>query len=608
MKNIFNKALFVENIKQTLAFTIFTLLMYGLIFANLQQNVTNSHGSNRLQGMRQMANLLVHNHPGIVSIVTIMPFILTMILNRHMFFRKNSIFVNTLPLSKKQVLFTTFLTGTFIFTIVLLIFAGLLLTLPPVVNTETNLFFWQVYSEGETFPFFTTINSFSNIAAFVGRLFLSNIFYMAMFTLVAVLAGNLFVFILLCGFFVFGPIFLHYIAGVVAQRYLFGFNLFSLPYTDIVFAVNNPAGYFYMIRRGNGFLFSIIYIILGIVFFIFANYLYKKRKQELTGDSIVFSTMKHICIWFFAFFGIILGAGFMNIFVGVSAHTNITFIISWIVFYIFACWIANKSFNFTAIKLKPTIVHATITIVLYVVMRIVVVLPMIPYNRIPDPNQIAGIFVNNRINSVFWGSTSWGGASARVTSTDPELITMALNVHQIILDNRSYLHRFEQELDNRRSFVDVDFYELTLEYITHDGQRIRRDYSFPLTFAHEHGINEFLQNPRVVLGDIPTIFYPENINFLEIEMWHATEGRTIENRRFIFNPEQIESLTEAIIADTIRGRSIDFGSVNNFPFVMLVNLHVLTTDIGSVSEAPSESLLVFTDGYYVRAWIADNLN
>lgn len=588
MGKIINKALLVQNIKQSSLFSLFLFGIYFVSFINLNAFIVENIERNTTWfSLRMVVEFFLHRDTILIMSNGFPVLMIAVWLNLHLFFSKKANFIYTLPITKQQLFATNFLSGAILLLVPLLLFWGLLLTLPPVYNNPQyrNLMFFAY----EIFfaEYFGRVNTFTNVSIFIGQLAIGNLFYLAMVTFSIMIAGNVIVAIMLTGLFVLGPVTMLSIFDLFAQRYIFGYFTGQLPFSH-VFAFNNPVGLAFHTTQWYRNMYLLIYVVFGIIFFVIANYLHNKRKLELTDDSIVFYPTKVICIWLFSFFGMVAGSIILTI---ITRNTNLIpagYILGWAVFYIIANWISNKSFAWN-IRLKPSLIHAGISITLYFTITIIFRSPIVSYNVVPHRDNVVAIQV---------GHPLWGNTFIDRSVRNPELIDLALELNQVILDNRSYLRQFENRLNSYFDFIERHE-TIFLTYIHPNGSQETRQYILPLDFLIEHSFDRLLLAPEIAFQDVPSLFNPQSIGSIHIEIWEWDQNRSNMILSQSITGELVESLAPIIIEEFIEHRrnlffTEKFLNENQYS----INLNILIPE-----HAYSSLTAPYASFVYNRQWL-----
>jgi len=130
--------------------------------------------------------------------------------------------------------------------------------------------------------------------------------------------------------------------------------------------------------------------------------------------------------------------------------------------------------------------------------------------------------------------------------TDSDIIARTVDIHNEILNNRSYLRRIQWEA---MTGGDNDFFPIT--YILRDGTHIYRMYTLSHAFMEQHGINDLLNERIVLLAH--QVFFQNTERMTGIDMtissWYQ-DNLSIN----VSGQARIASLIEAVKEDHLRER------------------------------------------------------
>jgi hypothetical protein len=297
-------------------------------------------------------------------------------------------------------------------------------------------------------------------------------------------------------------------------------------------------------RSGAGelFLHYIIYTVIAVALFAISYLCCRKRKHERTGDSVVFKPVKNVLVFILAMGGMVIGAAFFMSMFQSRFWWYTGGITGFVLLYFIGQMIAEKSFGIIKQKAKSLIYFGGTIIALYVAMIIVTTFGMSFYvNRIPAAAEIHGVSFSH-----------WHTRAQAVT--DPGIISRTGQIHNAIINNRSYLRgAFWESISMSGNWREHNI--LNVIYHLNDGTRISRRYTVTRDFWHNHGIDLLMTEPSVILAQYPPLQRPEVIEIIEMSfsVLHSQYGWVHESY-LITDRSHILSLAEAIKADYLRER------------------------------------------------------
>ena len=566
LKLLINFPLLLEQLKRywliAAGFTIFYLLVGMLPIHS---------GNDGYMVVRNFIDLVQMNHPLPVVAMLFAPFSVVMALYPYHFNGSAATAFYSFPVTKRQLFWTNAATAMILMLLPLLILCVLLLVpirfpiSPEAISPEfagSLVTTWRPHFRFShiIFPVEPTpgmlVNTFPVVVGFFVRMTVGFAFYFSVFLLAVSVSGNRVVSVLLCGTFPFIPISIHFLFEVVGTVYVFGHtNLNGMQNSiETTTSLTNPVVWGMIIEGAESLLrYYLAYIGITAALLLVAYICSHKRKQERTGDSVVFTTLNNICVFLVAMSGMIVmgAAGLGALRSRVAMYFG--FVIGFAIFYIIAQMIAEKSFNIGG-KIKSLVPYGAIMAGLYITMLLVTNFGMTSYiNFVPSTYDIRGVSISNMarwqrhgVNDIF--------DIDDVFITEPEVIARVTELHQYILNNRDYLR------DVRWRSFEGDWRnisEIPITYRLHDGTYILRSYMASEDFLMSSGISEFMHTRHVILADYPLLRHPyfvERVSLSlsrEVEMedgWWQTE---FWETFTILNPDEITSLLAAVTEDIV---------------------------------------------------------
>jgi len=301
----------------------------------------------------------------------------------------------------------------------------------------------------------------------------------------------------------------------------------------------------------------------------------------------VFTALKNVLVFILSIVGMIGGAIFMAVMLESRVGFYIGGVLGFVLMYFIAQMIAEKSLNIFVLKAKFLIYFGGIMICMYVVMVLVTTFGMGFYvNRVPQAENVHSVSFQHQ-----WGRNVTGFV------TDGDIIARTIDIHNEILNSRSYLRRVHWESmgsHNHQSFP--------ITYILQDGTRIYRQYMVTQAFMERHGITDLLNAPAVVLARQPFFQNTEHITGINIEIFNGREDNIFV---YVSGQARIASLIEAVKEDHLRERTWQEGSGSDVQRSWL-NLNAqLQPQQGNTQQNTWMSATFFEEGA-VASWLREH--
>jgi len=619
MKSPINIPLLKEQLKRFWVIGVVPMLVYLLAVVIPLHNVNNPW--NEAAQTNMMVSILSIAHPALLILMILAPFCAAMALYPYNFSGTATATFYTFPITKRQLFWTNFLAGKILIILPVLVLSVILLVpiyfnpdfqvsanIPdgvPVYWSHVNLplmLFPEWLAEG------AVINTFGLVAGFFARMAIGVMFYFMVFLVAVSVAGNRVIAVLLSAALPFVAVAVHILALVTGTLYIFGMNdttmqdhfLRTLVYTNpaLLFQVINPAAG--GVVRHNGIIegtegfslisFIVVYIAIAVILLVAAYVCSLIRKHERTGDSIVFTALKNVLVFLLSMTGMIGGAIFMTIIFTNRAGWYIGAVLGFVLVYFVAQMIAEKSLNIFAQKAKPLIYFGGIMICIYAAMVLFTTFGMGFYvNRVPHTADVHGVSFQHQWNRNVTGYV-----------TDDEIIARAIDIHNEILNHRSYLRR--AQWDSMSGGLNNQSFPIT--YILQDGTRVYRMYTLSNAFMERNGVWGLLTEPAVLLAREPFLQNPDSVARIHISIWNQERDENI-NVRDIVEQERIASLIEAMRTDRLRELMGDDWQWDPYYQPVWANFEVLLHPQGHnmhVTQNTWLSVQLFRDGA-VADWL-----
>ena len=529
--------------------------LYGFLWLMLLpvQVLVNGEYMSRVDTRILPLNFLVGSFSAAAALSFLFGILTTMAVFSYLYSNRSAAFFHSLPMRRESLFLTNYLSGlaflivpnvvVFLLSVVveaalgLLVFSSLFTWL--VVVCMLNLFFYS-------FAVFC--------AMFTGHILALPAFY----GILNVLAAGL------C-----------YLLQDMASRFLFGFTsatwmeematwltpVFFLAYhTGIDYGPENDSACFY----GLGYVFLLA--LVGVVFAGLALVVYRRRHLESAGDVVSVSWVRPVFQYGVAFCcAIALGSLFDNIFSSLLPR-NAWVLLAWMLIWgAFGCFVAAMLLRKSFWVFKPCWKGCAVFLaVLTAAMCLMELDGFGSETRVPDTAQVKTVYIDS-IESSPTDDLDW----LTYTMDDPELIEAVTQLHQRIVEEKSWL---EKDADTRTGNwtsaatdgLDIQTEggtDLRLTYVLTDGTEMERYYYLPVTtdtLADPNSPDAMLQALLNTPGLSEQLYFrnwSEDDRLVDAAL---TAVRREEGSQSVYSEEYLpaEALTEleeAVLADLAAG-------------------------------------------------------
>jgi len=428
----------------------------------------------------------------------------------------------SLPINRTQLFFTQLVSG-FVLIIGPLLLLSIILLVPvryeslPFWFTGNNVTLPFIYLDHSRLYVGDIINTLPRVTGFFLRNALGFVFYFSIITLAANLAGNRVAAVLLGFVLAFAPMLIVSLGDVIASFYIFGYGAFRGTATGIVTGLTHPMGWMsayggFPSRFGLRafalveplYPYTISYSLIALTVFCLAFIAHKKRPHERAGDTVAFVAVRRVSIFLLSLAGMIIVGMIWLQATRSRTWLYIGFVIGFIVAYFIAQMIAEKTLR-VGHKVKPILIYGAIALSMYAVILLITGLGFWRYERnIPQEGELTGVAVEMQ-----WIMGSNRQREDHFFVEDPETITRVLEIHENILNNRSYLMRARWGSPGLRSW---DLSPFNITYRMADGSIITRSYWLTHHYNYDRwDAISILNSGPMILARTPAIKSPEVI-------------------------------------------------------------------------------------------------
>jgi len=458
MKKYYNKALFIENMKRYWSVAaIYFVFIYLTGIDHIRMNANEV-------SFYTMHSILTNRYiwPVFYAIFSVIAaFVVFSYLNT----TKSSTLIHAMPVTRKALYITNYISGTVLFTI-------------PLVLTTILLFVFKSPTvSGFTYDAYPEVYTTSNILSWALQSFCINAFTFSVASFGIIISGNGVITALTAiALNMLAPSVLACLMGFAANSY-YGFSE-----TDIFEKIINTSPFGIIITSGTDYydpcssmnVVYLIFLIIGYAISLFAYYLYTFRKIENSEDSYVFKIVEKII-------------GFLFVFIPCSA-CGLVFYEYWgsmayfyggFVGFVIGQMISRKTFKiFNKEGFRNLVVFALIMVVIVGSFSF----DLFGYERrLPNVGDIERADVScSFFNDVFnTGDTFY-------SATDEKLIQNVVNLHKDLINDKKYL-------TNEDNFKSPEYpYEyypsgyIRIAYVLKDGSIMSREYEMTNEWIKNH--------------------------------------------------------------------------------------------------------------------------
>lgn len=300
----------------------------------------------------------------------------------------------------------------------------------------------------------------------------------------------------------------------------------------------------------------IIYLVLAVVLYAIAYFVYQKRQIEHAGDLITVGFVKPIFRWgvatIAAMYGSLLIREIFNesgMYINMFVYILIMLFIG-MIFYFIADMFVRKTFH--VFKKKNWIGCGIFSVLLLLTFGGMYVYTEVAENRVPKAEDVKCAFISAGYDSKYEG----------------ESVQTVVDIHKEIIDNLSYYEELDRS--NYYWYNDVDYEWIRISYVLKDGETFIRSYKIPMKGDGKEIIDTIItveSEPENFLRNTFCYDY-ENITeftygYMEFTTWSDKVSANWDWQAESLTKEQMAILFDAIIADAKAGTLIKY-NINYF--------------------------------------------
>ena len=308
----------------------------------------------------------------------------------------------------------------------------------------------------------------------------------------------------------------------------------------------------------------VFFAALGILAIFFAMKLLNRRKPECAGDLLAFHVTEPVVLVLCT-----LCAGVVFHAVSAIFNWNLSYVmlaLGLVVGYYLCIMLLKRQVNvFTGKSLLPL---AAMAGGVFLVLGVTGLDLFGVTDKLPQVEQVQQVTL--RVPYGYYDS---------FTAETPEDIQKVLTLHQDMLEEHRIIENrrplperiFGNEETRQEYFREDGDYERTsqmfLTYTLKDGSTLCRSYEIHESLPHMAILREIFSRPEYVFSDFDADVHSledvhkllERTEFIQLVCWHGEEGRYIGDKTIRIAKEDWDSLLEAILADSEKGKMAQSG-------------------------------------------------
>jgi hypothetical protein len=519
-----------EQLKRFWYLALVQMALYGIILLTVY--------SDAISGPRQMLNVLQMSHIIIPMAMLFFPFFAVSAMFTYLFRVQSADVTHSLPYTRTQLFCTNVLTGLILMIVPLLLFCVFCLN--------------PVYMPGSLGRIGTPLNPFGDIALFFGRMLLALVFYYAVYLVCVMASGNIIMFIVAGGALPFLPITLHIVWQFLKSFFLTGYDVSSHLNAGLAekLFISNPIFMMFQIQGGidmNPYI--ITYGITALVLCVLAFFLYRLRRLERAGETLVFTPAKNALVFFLAsavsaaltFTAIALLAEFAGIYIANDFAILLLFALFFVVFYYLGHMMMERTIHVKS-KRKLLKWFAAVLGGILVVGYFFTI------------TGIGSSFVPkfSDVEAVYTGGASFNNIPDGTIISDSNIIDGVINAHKALLKDKGTLREAGFYGGFNSSGLSRKYGHLSREYIAYfltDGAAVTSAYVIPASLYESSGLNSLHAEETVALTQYlgnKARLEPEDLGAISLSI----PGRFDGSLGFS-DPRELEELFACIKADAL---------------------------------------------------------
>lgn len=279
------------------------------------------------------------------------------------------------------------------------------------------------------------------------------------------------------------------IINTYGQTFIVGY--YEMPQWVLLAVNSNPILAMMFYYEGIKSKACVLYLLIGIIASALARLIYKTRKLELIGNSMLSETFEEVCTYLFAFVGMSIFGLLTWAFSSSIVLTVLAMIVGTLFAFAIVKIIMNRSIKIVNKKLIRSLLIYFAMATVFVAVVVFDITGMT--SRVPVANEIESVEITNIVSGYEETSLGFSGSipeefgDINPVLSSPESIELALKLHNYILENKIYTDIYQDSTYSDVALYDVFGSEayvgsefINLRYNLKNGQHINRSYEIIL--------------------------------------------------------------------------------------------------------------------------------
>lgn len=504
----FNRIIFIEDIKRLWGLSalyfisIFFIGPLEIMMRIGDPNVNITYLVENFLGIRGMEVQMI------LSII--FPIVFSMLIFRYLHTIKSTTVIHSFPITRKELFHSHSLAGFILILIPILLTTILLIGLMA-INNDGSILFQKLFT-------------IEKIFSWMGKSLLVNYSIYLIANLTAMITGISLIQGVLACIFTFLPVGLGTLMMVNLDQLLYGFALNDSSIEKFLVKIVPLIPIWANDKVGIGLGLMLWYLLLGLILYVLALYLYKKRHLEKATDPISFDSLKPVFKYGITFCGMVLGGAYLYSMKRVDIWLYLGYVIGGYLGYIIADMLIHKTI-WVFKNIKGFIIYMIIVMIAFVGIKA----DITGFERrMPDDN----------IESVYYGHglySYWNGDQEGLKELDN--IASIKELHKEIFENKKEFINKENSQETRI---------IGLAYKLKSGKTIYRDYTVSNEFVKNNQHIKKIYNSEEYKKSYHAIF---NLDLSKVDYIEINPDYHMNRNVKIINDKEIKELMEVIKED-----------------------------------------------------------
>jgi hypothetical protein len=408
---------------------------------------------------------------------------------------------------------------------------------------------------------YAVINTVPVVALYFLRLVVTYTFYYAVFVTAAMLVGNAGMYLIVSAILNGLLIGIWGLINLAAYYYIFGFRVIEETFMRLMIYTHplTISAIMGSWSSQNILVPYLVYTAIIIGLLTLSYWLYRLRKLERAGDSVVFMPVRQGLL-FLTSVGGMLAMGLLL--AGLTIQRPVTmyigFVIGFVLAYLIAQMVFEQSFKVFH-KMKPILAHGGAVVAVIALFNLANALDITGHITFtPNANDVRAVY----LDSPWLMEREQNGLMRQaMTITDRNIINRTVRAHEVVISERASL---------RRTFLVGLFMDMNerwdgrtrqyIHYEMNDGRVIKRSYIINGTVMEKSGFAALMEDEAVAMARVYWLQFPELMSEVVLtrnngSFWNSETHNWEMNRDHfmvtIMNRMHIEELFIAMRSDYI---------------------------------------------------------